>query len=78
MSLYFVVVRRIGATRSSLVPLFIPVVAVVLGTVVLGERLPLEAFIGLALILAGAFAVSSGAPAKPALSTSATPQPKKV
>ena len=76
MSLYFVVVRRIGATRSSLVPLFFPVVAMALGTVVLGERLPLEAFIGLALILAGALAVSSRAPAKPAVSAGPSPQPQ--
>ncbi len=62
MSLYFVVVRRIGATRSTLIPLFFPVVAVVLGTVLLGERLPLEAFVGLALILAGAIAVSGRTP----------------
>ena len=58
----------IGATRSSLVPMFMPVVAVVLGAVVLGERLPLSAFSGLALILAGALAVSSRAPAKPLVS----------
>ena len=76
MSLYFVVVRRIGATRSSLVPLFFPVVAVALGTVVLGERLPLEAFIGLALILAGALAVSSRAPAKAPVSAAPSPQPQ--
>ncbi len=61
---YFVVISRVGAMRSSLVPLFFPVVAVVLGTVVLGERLPVEAFIGLALIMAGAIAVSSRGPAK--------------
>ena len=67
MSLYFVVVRRIAATRSSLVPLFFPVVAVALGAVGLGERLPLEAFIGLALILVGALAVGSRAPAKPSV-----------
>jgi drug/metabolite transporter (DMT)-like permease len=64
MSLYFVIVRRIGAARSSLVPLFFPVVAVILGTIVLGEQLPLEAFGGLALILLGAIAVSARAPAK--------------
>ena len=64
MSLYFVVIRRIGATRSSLVPLFFPPVAVFLGAAVLGERLPVEAFIGLALIMAGALAVG-GATAKP-------------
>ena len=69
MSLYFVVVRRIGATRSPLIPLFFPVVAVALG-----ERLPLEAFIGLAVILVGALAVSSRAPAAPLVSTLVSPQ----
>lgn len=64
MSLYFVVVRRIGATRSSLVPLFFPPVAVFLGAAVLGEQLPVEAFVGLALIMAGALAVG-GATTKP-------------
>ena len=65
MSLYFIVVRRVGVTRSSLMPLFMPVVAVLLGAAVLGERLPIEAFIGLALILAGALAVSGDGPAAP-------------
>jgi len=73
-SLYFIVVRRIGATRSSLIPLFFPVIAVVLGTVVLSERLPLEAFAGLALILAGALAVSTRAPIGPIPSASLNPK----
>ena len=58
MSLFFVLVRRVGAARTSLVPLFMPVVAVSLGAVVLGENLPVEAFAGLALVFAGALAVS--------------------
>ena len=66
MSLYFVVIRRIGAARSSLVPLFFPVVAVILGAVALGEQLPFVAFVGLACILCGAIAVSARAPAKSA------------
>jgi len=65
MSLYFVVIRRVGATRSSLVPLFFPPVAVFLGAAALGERLPVEAFVGLALIMAGALAVGGPAAAKP-------------
>ncbi len=72
--LYFLVISRVGAMRSSLVPLFFPVVAVVLGAIVLSERLPLEAFIGLALIMAGAIAVSTRAPAKP--SAPAVPSPQ--
>lgn len=58
MNLYFVVVRRVGASRSALVPLFMPMVAVVLGAAVLDERLPFEAWLGMALILAGGRAVS--------------------
>ena len=73
-SVYFVVIRRVGAMRSSLVPMFFPVVAVALGAVALGERLPFEAFIGLALILAGAFAVSSRGSAKPPVSATSGPQ----
>ena len=74
--LYFLVISRVGAMRSSLVPLFFPVAAVVLGTLVLGERLPLEAFLGLALIMAGALAVSSRAPAKPTVPAAPNPQPQ--
>jgi drug/metabolite transporter (DMT)-like permease len=77
MSLYFVVVRRIGAARSSLVPMFFPVVAVALGAVALGERLPIEAYIGMALILAGALAVSSRSPAKPRPTDTAALQVEK-
>ena len=74
--MYFLVISRVGAMRSSLVPLFFPVVAVVLGAVVLGERLPIEAFIGLALILAGALAVSTRASAKPPAPAVPSPQPQ--
>ena len=59
MSLYFLAVKRVGAARVSLVPLFFPVVAVILGFIILKERLPVEAFFGLAFILTGAVAVSS-------------------
>ena len=58
MSLYFMVVRRVGATRGSLMALFMPIVAVLLGASVLGERLSITVFLGLALILIGAIAVS--------------------
>ena len=75
-SVYFVIIRRVGAMRSSLVPLFFPVVAVTLGAVVLGERLPIEAFVSLALILVGAFAVSTRGQAKPQVSTATSPQPQ--
>ena len=75
--LYFVVISRVGAMRSSLVPLFFPVVAVVLGAVVLGERLPVMAFVGLALILAGAIAVSMRAPAESQTREVSSPEPQR-
>ncbi len=61
MSVFFVLIRRVGASRTSLVPLFMPVVAVTLGADALGENLPTEAFAGLGLILAGALAVGGSA-----------------
>ena len=75
--LYFVVISRVGAMRSSLVPLFFPVVAVVLGAAVLGERLPVVAFVGLALILAGAIAVSMRAPAESQTREVSSPEPQR-
>ena len=78
MSLYFVVVRRVGATRSSLVPLFFPVVAVFLGAAVLGERLPIEAFVGLALIMAGALAVGGATTTRPPSPASTSAHEEKV
>lgn len=50
---YFRLVVRAGPTFLSLINYLIPVWAVVLGAVVLGERLPARAFGALALILAG-------------------------
>jgi len=52
--LLFWLVRNAGPVRASLAPFFMPIVAVALGAALLGERLPLAAFGGLALILLGA------------------------
>jgi len=51
-------IRRAGATNTSLMAFLVPVVAVVLGAILLGETLPWAAFGGLALILLGAATVS--------------------
>lgn len=51
--LFFMLIRRIGATNVSLVTLLIPVSAVLLGGAILGERLDLHQFAGMALILVG-------------------------
>lgn len=50
---YFTLVSRAGPTFLSLINYLIPVWAVVLGALVLGERLPPRAFAALGLILAG-------------------------
>lgn len=50
---YFQLVARAGATFLSLINYLIPVWAVLMGAVVLGERLPTRAFAALGLILAG-------------------------
>jgi drug/metabolite transporter (DMT)-like permease len=50
---YFSLVARAGPTFLSLMNYLIPVWAVVLGALALGERLPARAFAALALILAG-------------------------
>lgn len=59
---YFELVRRLGATRTLTVTYLAPVVAIVLGVVVLGERvLPLH-LAGLALILLGVAGVNGQLP----------------
>lgn len=50
---YFSLVARAGPTFLSLINYLIPVWAVLLGALALGERLPARAFAALALILAG-------------------------
>lgn len=51
--LYYRLVRSAGAGGAMLVTLIIPPVAIVLGAVVLGERLGANAFAGLALLAVG-------------------------
>ncbi len=61
----FWLIQRIGATNTSLLAFLMPVMAVGLGAVLLGEWLPWQAFAGLALILVGAAAVGGGPPRAP-------------
>src|SRR4029450_7342291 len=48
--LYFTIIARTGATNASLVTLIVPVSAILLGALFLGERLGVFAVRGLALI----------------------------
>ena len=56
--LLFWLIQRVGATNGSLLAFFMPVVAVTLGTTLLGETLSGPAFAGLGLIMLGAAAVT--------------------
>jgi drug/metabolite transporter (DMT)-like permease len=63
--LFFRLIERWGATRTTLVTYVIPLVAIVLGFVVLGERLrPLE-LAGAALIIAGIVLVNANVGQRP-------------
>jgi drug/metabolite transporter (DMT)-like permease len=55
--LYFRILATAGATNLLLVTLLIPVGAILLGTLVLGERLETKHFIGMALIAVGLAAI---------------------
>ena len=56
--LFFRLVREVGPARTSILTLFMPVFAVLLGTVFLGERPGATALAGLALIFAGAILIN--------------------
>jgi drug/metabolite transporter (DMT)-like permease len=58
--LFFWLIRRISATRASMVTYLIPITAVLLGTLVLDERLGVHRFIGLGLIILGVWVVGGG------------------
>jgi drug/metabolite transporter (DMT)-like permease len=55
--LYFRLLASAGATNSLLVTFLIPVTAILLGALILGERLALRHFIGMTLIGAGLAAI---------------------
>jgi drug/metabolite transporter (DMT)-like permease len=51
--LYFTIIARAGATNASLVTLIVPMSAILLSVIFLGERLQLFEVAGMALIAAG-------------------------
>jgi drug/metabolite transporter (DMT)-like permease len=55
--LYFRILKTAGATNLLLVTVLMPPIAMLLGTLVLGERFGWSAFLGLALILLGLAAI---------------------
>ena len=57
-------VGRVGATRGSVTLYFVPVVAILLGAVLLGESIEAVAILGTALVLAGAYLTSREEPAR--------------
>jgi drug/metabolite transporter (DMT)-like permease len=57
-------VGRIGATRGSVTLYFVPVVAILLGALLLDESIAAVAILGTALVLAGAYMTSREEPAR--------------
>jgi drug/metabolite transporter (DMT)-like permease len=57
-------VGRVGATRGSVTLYFVPVVAILLGALILGESIAAVAILGTALVLAGAYLTSRQEPAR--------------
>ena len=57
-ALNYLLVQRVGATRASIGMFLMPLFAVLFGAVFLGERLQFNAFVGMALILAGSVVVN--------------------
>ena len=55
--IYFRILARAGATNLLLVTFLIPISAILLGTIVLGERLASHHFAGMALIALGLAAI---------------------
>jgi drug/metabolite transporter (DMT)-like permease len=66
--IWFVLVRRIGATRAATFHFLNPVLGVLIAAAVLGERVSLRDVLGVAIIMAGILAVqlSRAAPPPPA------------
>lgn len=62
--LYFRILATAGATNLLLVTLLIPVSAILLGTVVLGEQLVIKQFAGMALISIGLLSIDGRLPQK--------------
>ena len=63
--LYFRILAAAGATNLLLVTFLIPVSAILLGALVLGERLEPRHFLGMALIGAGLAAIDGRIPSRP-------------
>jgi drug/metabolite transporter (DMT)-like permease len=65
MLLLFALVREIGPVRATTITYVNPLVAVVAGALVLGERVTIPMLIGFALILAGCYGIGRARPAAP-------------
>lgn len=57
-ALNYLLVQRVGATRASIAMFLMPLIAVFLGAVLLGERLHASAFVGLVLIIGGSLLIT--------------------
>lgn len=71
--IYFELIRELGATRALTVTYLQPVVAILLGVIVLGEAIRALHLVGLALILLGVAAVNGQLPRRPIAAVPAVP-----
>jgi drug/metabolite transporter (DMT)-like permease len=58
--IFYTLIERVGATNTTLVTYLIPLIAVIAGAIVLGERLALPALAGGGLIIAGVWLAQKG------------------
>jgi drug/metabolite transporter (DMT)-like permease len=71
---FTMLVGRVGASRGSVTLYFVPVVAIVLGALLLDESIALAAVLGTGLVLCGAYLTSREVPARqPAVAGDKTP-----
>ncbi|MNL15185.1 EamA-like transporter family protein [compost metagenome] len=62
--IFFRILATAGATNLALVTFLIPVSAILLGSLILGEQLEIKHFAGMAMIAAGLAAIDGRLPAK--------------
>ncbi len=61
---FAILAGRVGPTRASITAYFLPIVAIVLGALLLDESIHPAALVGTALVLAGAYLASRGEPSR--------------
>lgn len=72
--IYFTLISRVGATNASMVTYLVPIVGLIAGAVVRGERFGANVFVGAAILIAGIY-LAQRQPASTAQGTERVPPP---